>query len=119
MQIHENIKFIRQSKGWSQEEMANKLGMSLNGYGSIERGETDVQLSRLENIASTFEIGLLELFGLNEKNIFNLIHNNGENNTQNQYCYNNSPESEKYEKEIEYLKQEVAYLKEIIKLTKK
>ncbi len=24
MKIHEKIRFIRQSKGWSQEEMANK-----------------------------------------------------------------------------------------------
>ena len=130
MQIHENIKFIRQLKGWSQEEMADKLGMSLNGYGSIERGETDVQLSRLENIASVFELNLLQLLGLNEKNIFN---STGENSTQNQYWYNNSSETEKdlkykldesilqneqYQKEIAYLKQEIAYLKEIIELKK-
>ncbi len=107
--------------------MADKLGMSLNGYGSIERGETDVQLSRLENIARVFEIKLLELFYLNEKNVFNLTHNNGENSIQNQYCYNSSSEAEKnlthkLDKAIlqnEKYEKEISYLKEIIELTKK
>lgn len=48
MSVHEKIRLVRQLKGWSQEDVANKLGMSPNGYGSIERGETDVNLSRLE-----------------------------------------------------------------------
>ncbi len=80
MQVLENIRFIRQLKGWSQEDMAEKLDMSLNGYGSIERGDTDVQLSRLEKIANTFEISLLQLFNLNEKSIFNQTNNTSESN---------------------------------------
>jgi len=52
-------------KGWSQEDMADKLDMSVNGYANIERGETDVQVSRLEKIAETFGIELAEL---NNKN---------------------------------------------------
>jgi transcriptional regulator with XRE-family HTH domain len=31
MKLHEKIKFIRQLKGWSQEEIANKLEISVNG----------------------------------------------------------------------------------------
>jgi transcriptional regulator with XRE-family HTH domain len=77
MRVHEKIRFIRQAKGLTQEEVANKLQMSVNGYGDIERGETDVSLSRLEQIADLFEIRLSELFILDEKNIFNV---NGSNN---------------------------------------
>jgi len=72
MQVYEKIKVIRQFKGWSQEEIAHRLNMSVSGYGSIERGETDVNLSRLEKIAKVFEIELLELFNLNDKNIFHV-----------------------------------------------
>jgi transcriptional regulator with XRE-family HTH domain len=54
MKVHEKIRFMRQSKGWSQEDMADKLNLSVNGYANIERGETDVQLSRLEKIAESF-----------------------------------------------------------------
>ena len=40
--------------------MAYRLDMSPNGYGGIERGETDVNLSRLAQIADLFEIKLAE-----------------------------------------------------------
>ncbi len=46
MEIQEKIRLMRNSKNWSQEEVANKLGMSINGYTNIEHGETDLQLSR-------------------------------------------------------------------------
>lgn len=82
MPVHEKIKFIRQLKGWSQEEVADKLAMSANGYGSIERGETDVNLSRLEQIADVFGIELSDLIALNEKNVFYLTGTHY-SNTQN------------------------------------
>ena len=85
MAVSEKIKFIRQLKGWSQEDMADKLEMSVNGYGAIERGETNVNLSRLEQIASIFGIELAELVGLNEKAIFYMSGNNatGQHNQEN------------------------------------
>jgi transcriptional regulator with XRE-family HTH domain len=64
-------------KGWSQEEVAHRLDMSVSGYGSIERGEVDVSLSRLEDIAKTFETDLSELFNSNEKIFF--VGNNNSN----------------------------------------
>ncbi len=73
MTVHEKIRFLRQLRGWSQEDMAGKLNMSPNGYGSIERGETDVNLSRLEQIALIFEVRLSELFELNEQTVLNTI----------------------------------------------
>lgn len=73
MTVHEKIRFLRQLKGWSQEDMAGRLNMSPNGYGSIERGETDVNLSRLEQIALIFEVRLSELFELNEQTVLNTI----------------------------------------------
>lgn len=61
MKLHEKIRFLRKVKSWTQEDVAEKLGMSVNGYGSIERGETDICLSRLENIADVFGIDLISL----------------------------------------------------------
>ena len=67
MKLHEKIRCNRKLKGWSQEDIAAKLEMSSNGYGSIERGDTDVNLSRLNSIAELFDMTLLELmsFDLN------------------------------------------------------
>ena len=53
MQFYEKLKVMRILKGWSQEELAQKLGYSVNGYAKIERGETDINLAKLvENCES-------------------------------------------------------------------
>ena len=78
MLINEKIRFMRQQKGWSQEEMAHRLSMSPNGYGNIERGYTNLSLPKLKKIAALFDENLKELFGSDDKNIFNSI---GDNNT--------------------------------------
>lgn len=70
MEVCEKIHFLRQLKNWSQEDMANKLGISVNGYAKIERGETDVALSRLKQIAKVLGIELVELFSFGEKMFF-------------------------------------------------
>ena len=72
MQIYEKLKVMRILKGWSQEELAEKLGYSINGYARIERGETDINLTKLEKIAKTMGVDLQQLLGLNEGNVFNL-----------------------------------------------
>jgi transcriptional regulator with XRE-family HTH domain len=102
MSVHEKIRLIRQAKGLTQEEVANKLDMSVNGYGDIERGETDVNLSRLEQLANLFEIKLSELFGLDEKNIFT---NNGTQHSQNNNCTVNSCPSDYLQLKIDFEKQ--------------
>ena len=39
MKINEKIRQLRKQHQLSQENMADKLGMSVTGYGKIERGE--------------------------------------------------------------------------------
>ncbi len=130
MKVCEKIHFLRQLKNWSQEEMANKLEMSINGYAKIERGETDVSVSRLEQIAKVFEIELVELLSFGEKNIFYVTGDNTLNNSCNQVSHNiytsNNPDQDRMQFEIEKLNltvqqqmKEIECLKEIIQLLKK
>ncbi len=84
MEVHEKIKFLRLTKDWSQEDVAMKLEMSPNGYGSIERGETDVNLSRLKQIAQLLGVVPSSLFD-DGQNVFNF---NG--NAQNSVCGQNN-----------------------------
>jgi len=83
MRVCEKIKRLRQEKGWSQEEVASKLEISVNAYGSIERGDTDVNLSRLEAISEVFEIDVADLFDRKDNNVFNL---GGVQNYQSNWC---------------------------------
>ena len=52
MKVHEKIRFMRQSKNWSQDEMAEKLAMSISGYAKIEQGKSEASFSKLEQIAA-------------------------------------------------------------------
>jgi transcriptional regulator with XRE-family HTH domain len=121
-QVFEKIKFFRQLKNWTQEDMAEKLEMSPSGYGGIERGDTDVTLSRLERIAEVLEFDLADLFDGDRKQI---IHFSGTNNHQTGYNQLSPEQMQlKYEFEkqqliIEKLQQENGYLKEIVELLKK
>jgi transcriptional regulator with XRE-family HTH domain len=62
MKFTEKVKLLRKEREWSQETMATKLNISLNSYGAIERGDTNLGMTRIEEIADVFEITLEELF---------------------------------------------------------
>ncbi|MEI6746447.1 MAG: helix-turn-helix transcriptional regulator [Methylococcaceae bacterium] len=79
MKVCEKIKFMRQVKELSQEKMAEKLGLSLNGYTKIERGETNPSMPRIKQIAEVFEMDFMELVSFGEKNVVFLT--GGENHT--------------------------------------
>ena len=134
MAVHEKIKFIRQLKGWSQEDMAEKLAMSVNGYGAIERGETNVNISRLEQISQIFGIELSQLVALNDKNNFYMSGASSTGQLNQDNCVSNyygADEQTQYtqheleklkltiqfkDKELELKDQEIANLQKIITL---
>lgn len=115
---------MRKSKGWTQEEMADKLNLSLNGYANIERGETGVQISKLEKIVKEFDMDLLEFFSFGEKNFFYLAADNSQNSSFNCKILQStdlSDDKKELEHELEKARmllqqqeKENAYLKEII-----
>jgi len=141
MEVYEKIKFLRIFKGWSQEEMAERLGMALHGYAKIERGEVGINLTRLKKIAETLGFESTQLLGLNEKTVFNLLeaensHNlklvgislvgNIGNNCHVEYseCHKHQLEKaltiiEQKDKEITLLNQQISDLREMVNLLKR
>ena len=61
METHEKIRLIRELNKWSQEEMAEKLAISAGGYAKIERGETQLNIPRLEQLAAIFKVDMRDL----------------------------------------------------------
>lgn len=57
-----NIRKIRESKNYTQDYLAAKLGISQNAYSKIELGYSSITLSRLIRISEVLEIELTELF---------------------------------------------------------
>ena len=56
--IPRNIRRIRTSRGLSQEDAANKAGLSRNAYRSIETGQTEPRVSSLQGIACALDVTL-------------------------------------------------------------
>lgn len=59
--LYNTIKKIRTSKGFTQEYVAEKLGMLQGNYTKLEAGKTQITIERLERIAEVFGMTVLEL----------------------------------------------------------
>ncbi len=59
--VEEKIRLQRLQRGLSQENMADLLGLSTTAYGDIERGKTELTLSRLNQIATVLELSPVSL----------------------------------------------------------
>lgn len=64
--LGKKIRLLRHQQGWSQEDVAKRLDISIPAFSKIETGITDINLSRLEQIATLFEMGVVELLTFNE-----------------------------------------------------
>ena len=131
MQLHElqlkigkEIKKLRTVNDMTQEQAAEGLHLDRNAYGEIERGKTDIHLSRLVQIANFFEVEIEELVGKKTKALFNVT---GTSNTQsynqcNEYngvtseVFSLQHELEKAQLQIEHLGKELDNHQKIIKL---
>jgi len=71
LNIGENIKKFRELKGITREEMASELGLSLSGYGKIERNEVDLTISRIQQIAQILQVEMSQILNFDVSQIFN------------------------------------------------
>jgi transcriptional regulator with XRE-family HTH domain len=55
------IRFLRRARGWSQEDLHRRTGLSRAFAGAIERGECDMGMVTLYKLAKAFRITLSEL----------------------------------------------------------
>lgn len=88
IKVHDKIRALREERQWSQEELAAKLGLSANGHAKIERGETRLNLPRLEQIAEIFDTDIVNLIAQEDGRYsvsINNIGNNISDNYQNIY----------------------------------
>jgi transcriptional regulator with XRE-family HTH domain len=58
--VGNRIRKIRLSQSFTQENVAAELGIEPGTYAKIERGETDVQVTRLYEIAKILKVNVME-----------------------------------------------------------
>jgi Predicted transcription factor, homolog of eukaryotic MBF1 len=59
--LGKKIRLLRHQKGWSQEDVAKRLDISIPAFSKIETGITDVNLSRLDQISRLFGMTVVQL----------------------------------------------------------
>ena len=88
MQIGSKLKKIRESKRYSQQEIANMLDISQKTYSNIESDKTKPTIHQLSKLSEFLDFDLLEMLqkqGItfnqkNEKGSNNgIVHNNNDN----------------------------------------
>ena len=57
----QNIRNVRKSRKFTQEEMADRMGMSLTAYRDLEKGDTSIVNSNLQKVADLLETTSEEL----------------------------------------------------------
>ncbi|HWK58082.1 MAG TPA: helix-turn-helix transcriptional regulator [Parapedobacter sp.] len=59
--LGKKIRLLRHQRGWSQEDVAKRLDISIPAFSKIETGITDVNLSRLDQISRLFDLSIVQL----------------------------------------------------------
>ncbi len=59
------LKILRSLKGFSQDEVVNKLNVDKSYYSKVERGLTNPSILYLKHVAELLNVSLCELLDLN------------------------------------------------------
>jgi transcriptional regulator with XRE-family HTH domain len=112
----QKLKNLRELKNFTQEYMAQQLGLTTRAYSKIESGETQLTINRLNEISAILGVDPIEALGFDHQNIFNNCKQEGNNNTIGTSTYQ-MPEKliEQYEKRIQQLESEVIFLRALVK----
>lgn len=70
--IAEKIKALRQARGWTQSELARRMGVTRNGINSWEQGLSMPSLSSLVELAKVFSVTTDYLLGLEQLQTINV-----------------------------------------------
>ncbi|MCR4614534.1 MAG: helix-turn-helix domain-containing protein [Clostridiales bacterium] len=100
MECHEIIKALRQRYGFTQEEIANQLGVSRSSYSHYEKGDVKPKIKYLVKLANIFNVTTDDLTGFNDFS----------NSGRFQRSFNDSDEDELVNRRIELTKDEVELL---------
>lgn len=112
MKLGNRIRKVREIKGYSQENIAQTLGMSITGYGKIERDEVSINIDRLTRISEVLGVGIETIIGFDE----NVAFNNFNSKIEQQIGRYDMPEEMRklFEENIALLKDKIKYLEEEI-----
>jgi len=66
MEIGNNIKELRKSKGVTQQQIADLINMHRSNYSKVENGQREISISALNKIAKYFNVSIDDIINNNE-----------------------------------------------------
>lgn len=110
--LRQNIRDIREDKHFTQADMAEKLGLSITGYAKIERGQSQINIERLQQISKVLEVSIAELISFGDDGV--VVFNNSNDNFSNSSNFSLALGNPALEAEISNLRQILAHKNEIV-----
>ncbi|KYH06740.1 helix-turn-helix domain-containing protein [Chryseobacterium cucumeris] len=117
IQIGSKIRRLRENKGFSQEEMAERLQISRSAYSRIESGETNSWVNHIQKLCENLDVKPEDFF-INSDNNINTNQDNAsavQTNTHHDTHITINQLSEKvielYEERIRELKEQLEFWK--------
>ncbi len=80
MKIGEKLRKIRDFYGYTQQHVADEIGISPSQYCKYEKDETPVTLETLEKICTVYKMTQVDILSWDERNVFNFMGTNTGNN---------------------------------------
>jgi len=113
MIIGSKIKKIREQKQYTQEYLAESIGISQPAYVQLEKGQTKIGIDRLILISKILEIDIQELLKDDNLNL-NVQNNKFHDNSSVIHNFYNT-QKDQYENQIVHLRDEIAFLRDLLK----
>lgn len=108
MDVGSKIQKIRELKGYTQESVAEAVGISQSAYCNIEKGNTSVSLDKLITIADFFGLTLNQLLVFDHQAFFKNLPDTVQNPNLSDLSDN---ERRLYEFRIKHLEEEILFLR--------
>jgi len=109
MNLAQQIKHLRQIRGFSQDYVSKKLGISQRAYSKMERNEIKINIYRLYDIARILEVDLIDLIQFDLNSVLKTSTNSGD--SVNAASAGLLPVLQWYEKRFEQMEKEIHLLK--------
>jgi transcriptional regulator with XRE-family HTH domain len=65
--INQTLLELRKKNGKTQEDLADFLGIDTSGYGKLERGVTDITLTKIESLAAFYGMSVVDFITYPDK----------------------------------------------------
>ena len=114
LKLGENIKRLREFRGYSQDYMAAQLDISQKTYSNIEADRGKVNKGQIEHIAEVLNVDPLYLLTYDHRIVFQ-NENCEQTGMFNTYNATSGKERELYEQRIKALEEEVLFLRSLVK----